>query len=169
MSRYLSKNTKKLIYNCIVAPHFDYCASILWGAKGAKLAQLQILQNRGMRAILNCRLEKPIDEMLRQLDWLNVKQRLALSIVVLIKKMINREVPDYLCDDVQYSRNIHNYKTRKSNNFYLPTINSSFGQKSLFQSGLRLYNSLPENIKCIEKTNLFKKACITYHLTVYKM
>jgi hypothetical protein len=105
--------------------------------------------------------------MLSQLGWLNIKQKLALSIVVLIKKIINKEVPNYLSDEVQYSSNIHQHKTRKSNDFFIPAINSSFGQKSLFQSGLRLYNSLPSNIKNVLKTDLFKKQCIEYFKMSY--
>jgi hypothetical protein len=53
LSRILSKKTKILIYNCIVAPHFEYCASVLWGTSDVYLSKLQTLQNRGMRSILN--------------------------------------------------------------------------------------------------------------------
>ena len=116
-----------------------------------------------MRAVLNCRYDKPIDEMLSGLGWLNVRNKLALSIVVLIKKIINNEVPNYLCEEVQYSNNVHNYKTRKSSDFFIPAITSNFGQKSLFQSGLRLYNSLPNEIKNVQNTKRFRKACTEYY------
>jgi hypothetical protein len=167
LSRILSKKSKILIYNCIVAPHFEYCASVLWGAGDVYLSKLQILQNRGMRSILNSKYDKPINEMLTELGWLNVKQKLALSIVVLIKKIINKEVPNYLCDEVQYSCNIHEHKTRRSTDFFIPAVNSSFAQKSLFQSGLKLYNSLPSNIKNVPKTEQFKKACTEYFKMSY--
>jgi hypothetical protein len=132
----------------------------MWCANGAYIAKLQVLQHRGMRSILNMRMERPIVDLFSRLGWLNVKQKIALSIVVLVKKIKNHEVPDYLCSEVQYSNNVHSYNTRRSTDFYVPAINSSFGQKSLLQSGLRLYNSLPNDIKCIEKTKLFKKACM---------
>jgi hypothetical protein len=160
LSRLLSKNTKTLIYNCMVAPHFEYCASVMWGANNVSIAKLQILQHRGMRTILNMRMKTPIVNLFCRLEWLDIKQKIALSIIVLVKKIKNKEVPSYLCEDVQYSNNVHSYKTRKSTDFYIPAINSSFGQKSLFQSGLRLYNTLPNDIKCIENTNMFKKACM---------
>ena len=53
LSKFL-KHKKKLIYNCIIAPHFDYCASILWNASNENVKKLQLLQNKGMRTILNC-------------------------------------------------------------------------------------------------------------------
>jgi hypothetical protein len=92
-----------------------------------------------------------------------VKQKLAVSIVVLIKKIIKKEVPNYLRDEVQYSSNIHNYKTRKSTDFFIPAINSDFGQKSLFQSGLCLYNSLPNDIKNIQNTKRFRTECTEHY------
>jgi hypothetical protein len=120
------------------------------------LSKQQVLQNKGMRAVLNSRYDKQIDHILNELGWLNVKQKLALSIVILIKKIIKKEVPNYLCDEVQYSSNIHNYKMRKSTDFFIPAINSDFGQKSLFQSGVRLYNSLPNDIKKYTKYQTFQ-------------
>jgi len=36
----LSKSAKTLIYYCIVAPHFDYCASILWYATDENIKKL---------------------------------------------------------------------------------------------------------------------------------
>jgi hypothetical protein len=51
----LSMSTKKLVYNCIIAPHFDYCATVLWKTSEVNIAKLQKLQNKAMRFILNCR------------------------------------------------------------------------------------------------------------------
>jgi hypothetical protein len=65
----------------LVAPYFEYCASCLRGAGDVYLSKLQILQNRGMRSILNSRYDKSINKMLTQLGWLYAKQKLALSIV----------------------------------------------------------------------------------------
>jgi Reverse transcriptase (RNA-dependent DNA polymerase) len=169
MSRLLSKNTKKLIYNCIIAPHFDYCASIMWNASNENVKKLQMLQNKGMRTILNCKYDTPIQEMLSGLEWLNVRQKLALDVLVLIKKILNKEVPNYLCEEVQFANNIHNHSTRAATDFYIPAINSVFGKKSLFQDGLRLYNSLPIAIKNIVKTKSFKKECKIHMQTIFVM
>jgi hypothetical protein len=169
MSRILSLNTKKLIYNCIIAPHFDYCASILWNASNENIKKLQLLQNKGMRTILNCKYDAPIRDMLCRLEWLNVRQKLALDVLVLIKKILNKEVPSYLCDEVQFANHIHNYSTRTATDFYIPAINSVFGKKSLFQDGFRLYNSLPQEIKNIETTKSFKLKCKIHMKNVFVM
>jgi hypothetical protein len=169
MSRILSKHIKKLIYNCIIAPHFDYCVSILWNASNENVKKLQLLQNKGMRTILNCKYDTPIQDMLCRLDWLNVRQKLALDVLVLIKKILNMEVPSYLSDEVQFANQLHNHSTRTATDFYIPAINSVFGKKSLFQDGFRLYNSLPLAIKNVAKTKLFKTKCKIHMKNIFIM
>lgn len=42
------------IYKTIVAPHFEYCASILFLCNKQATQKLQKIQNRAMRVILRC-------------------------------------------------------------------------------------------------------------------
>jgi len=68
-------------------------------------------------------------------------------------------VPRYLYDEVQFVKNIHDHNTRNIDDFYITPTKSSFGQKSLFQSGLQLYNSIRSELKLIKNTKPFKIAC----------
>jgi Reverse transcriptase (RNA-dependent DNA polymerase) len=162
ISRKLSKKTKILIYNCIISPHFDYCASVLWKTSDENIKQLQYLQNRAMRAILNCNRRSHVEQMLSKLDWLNIKDRIKLNMLILVKKIINGEMPAYLTENVQYINNVHNYDTRGKNDLYISPVKSKFCDKSLFQSGFQMYNNIPCEIKSIQRTKMFKKACISY-------
>jgi hypothetical protein len=158
----LSRSTKTLIYNCIVAPHFDYCASILWNATDENIKKLQVLQNKAMRIILQCKRSTHVKDMLTRMDWLNIKHKLALQVLLLVKKILNGEVPSYLSDEVRYVNDIHNYSTRNKGDIYVSAVKSSFCNKSLFQSGFQLYNNLPTALKNIQQTKSFKKECIKY-------
>jgi hypothetical protein len=158
----LSKRTKNLIYNSIVAPHFDYCASVMWSANEQQIEKLQVLQNQAMRIILNCKKSTPRTELLKRLNWLNIKQKLALNILVLVKKMINGEVPSYLSNEIHYVRGVHEHNTRTNENLYIPTVKSKMCEKSIMQSGFQLYNDLPTDIKNINETSSFKNMCKLY-------
>jgi Reverse transcriptase (RNA-dependent DNA polymerase)/Endonuclease-reverse transcriptase len=162
ISKKLSKKTKILLYNCIISPHFDYCASVLWQTKDENVRQLQLLQNRAMRAILNCKRKTHIEDMLKNLKWLNIEDRIKLNMCVLIKKILNGEMPTYLTENVQYINNVHSHDTRSKNNLYISPVKSSFCDKSLFQSGFQTYNEIPFEIKSIKKTKLFKNAYLYY-------
>jgi predicted ester cyclase len=158
----LSMSTKKLIYNCIVAPHLDYCATVLWRTSEENLDKLQVLQNYAMRSILNCRRRASKRFMLRKIGWLDVRQKIELNVCVMIKKILSGELPSYLSEDVQFASNIHNYPTRNSENLYIPTVASDFCAKSLSHSGFQFYNTLPTHVKNVSKTNAFKQECMKY-------
>lgn len=162
MRNKLSLSTKKLIYNCIVSPHFDYCATVLWQTSEENMDKMQVLQNNAMRSILNCRRRASKRFMLRKIGWLDVRQKIELNVCVMIKKILNGEQPSYMSEDVQFARNVHNYPTRNRENFYIPTVFSEFCAKSLSHSGFQFYNNLPDHVKCIEKTNAFKTQCLKY-------
>jgi Uri superfamily endonuclease len=100
--------------------------------------------------------------MLKKLDWLSVKQKLNLHVLLLVKKIINCEVPQYLADEVQYVNQIHEHDTRQVNNLFYPSAKSAFGEKSILNTGFQQYNNLPSEIKDIKSTKLFKKNCVMY-------
>jgi exonuclease III len=158
----LSLSTKKLVYNCIVAPHFDYCATVLWKTSEENMAKMQKLQNKAMRFILNCRKSASVRFMLRKIGWLDMKQKLELNVLVMIKKILTGNLPEYLSQSVQYVSNVHNYNTRSSRNIYVPTASSAFSEKSLNYSGFQLYNNLPECLKNEMNLNKFKNNCVKY-------
>jgi ABC-type transport system substrate-binding protein len=54
IGKYLTKWTKQLIYETIIAPHYEYCLSIFLSANENDITRLQKLQNKAMRIILKC-------------------------------------------------------------------------------------------------------------------
>ena len=63
------------MFKTIVAPHFEYCESILAMANNGQFDRMQKLQNRAMRIILKCNKRTSIDSMLEALRWMNIKQK----------------------------------------------------------------------------------------------
>jgi ribosomal protein S4 len=158
----LSMSTKKLIYNCIIAPHFDYCSTVMWKISAENMRKLQVLQNIAMRYILKCNRKTSSSVLLRKTAWLNVKQKIELNALVMVKKIINGEVPKYLSNSVQLVSEFHKYETRGRNNIRVSTVNSAFAEKSLFHSGFIHYNNLPVELKAVQKTRVFKTECIAH-------
>jgi hypothetical protein len=74
-----------------------------------------------------------------------------LNVCVIIKKIVNGELPIYLSEDVQYASNVHNYPTRNRENLYIPNVASELCAKSLSHSGFQLYNNLPTHVKNVSK------------------
>jgi hypothetical protein len=100
--------------------------------------------------------------MLRKIDWLDMKQKLELNVLVMVKKIISGNLPEYLSQNVQYVSNVHNYQTRNRGNIYVPTASSAFSEKSLNYSGFQMYNNLPNFLKIEMNINKFKRECVKY-------
>lgn len=161
ISKNLTFDTKKIIFNSIVLPSFQYCSTIYLGNNKEEIGQMQLIQNRAMRLILKCEFLTPIDFMLKSLNWLSISQMIKFNALVYIHKMLKGLLPGYLSDKLILTNTVHNRYTRQNNDFSLrlPNYTSTFTQKNLFYNGVKLYNDLPNEIKKSESLNIFKIKC----------
>lgn len=151
--------TKTIIYQTIIAPYFEYCSSVLFLCNQGDMEKLQKLQNRAMRFIIGCSRYTPINDMLHELQWLNVTQKTNFNTMMLVFKMKMGCLPDYLSSNLTTVAQTHGHETRGRNNFRIPNYTKAMTQNSLFYKGLKLYNSLPLEIKQSNTINEFKKKC----------
>lgn len=50
----MTYDTKKIIYNTIVKPQFEYCSTIYFICTRKQVSQMQKIQNKALRLILKC-------------------------------------------------------------------------------------------------------------------
>lgn len=70
-----------------------------------------------MQIIIRCNKLTTIDEMLKALNWLSVKQQIIFNVMVLIYKISNKFAPNYLSEFLQRNNEIHTYNTCNNNDF----------------------------------------------------
>lgn len=169
VSKNLTFDTKKVIFNSIVMPAFQYCSTIYLASNKEEIAQMQIIQNRAMRLILNVEFSTPIDFMLRALNLLSISQMIKFNALIYIYKMLNGLLPKYLCDNLIRTNTIHNRNTRQNNEYdlRLPNYSSTLAQKNIFYNGIKLYNDLPNEIKKSQSLNSFKEKCRKFIIENY--
>lgn len=162
LSNNLSMYTRVTVYKSIIAPHFDYCPTILFYLNEKEKNSLQKLQNRAMRVILKTNRYVRIKDMLECLQFMSVDQRLVYMNLLFIFKMIHNLLPEYMAEKISFVNDVHNYNTRNACDIYVPTVKKTSTQNSLFHKGLVIYNSLPHNIKNINSINIFKRNISQY-------
>lgn len=162
MANKLTFDAKKIVYSTVIQPNFDYCSTLFLSATNDQIKRMQKIQNRGMRIILKCDFLTPKKFMLEQLGWLSVSQRIIFNSIVMVFKLKNGLVPNYICDEVLYVNNVHSVNVRNMNNFRLPKYKTDLTRKSIFYEGLKMYNELPIDIKNITNLNAFKIKCKEY-------
>lgn len=161
ISRKITFDTKKLIYDTLIRPQFQYCSTIYIMCNKEEIEKMQKIQNRAMRTILNCEYLTPIEFMLGALNWLSITQMIKLDVVIYIHKMLNGLLPNYLTANLVLNRDFHNRNTRQNNNnlLRLPSYRLQMTRKSIFYNGVVMYNSLPCDIRLQPSIQLFKRKC----------
>lgn len=156
ISNLLTLKGKLNVYNATIQPHFDYCSTILFSINKIKIQELQKLQNRGMRILLNYNRYTPIKVMLTTLDWMSVDERIYFRTMVFIFKIVNNLFPSYLRQYVKFNREIHKYETRTNNSLYVKKGTSTRGWNTVMNKGFVLYNDLNNDIKNSSNVHIFK-------------
>lgn len=80
----LTSWTRNMVYNSIIRPHFEYCATVFYQLGKNNIQRLQVLQNKAMRCVIRCRKLTPIRDMLEVLNWLSVNNNLVFLVLVFI-------------------------------------------------------------------------------------
>lgn len=164
LRNHLSRWSKLLVYKTIVLPHLNYCATVLYLLNNTEIGNIQRKQNRAMRAILKCDRFTSIKEMLKETQLLSVKQTLFFNSMVVVYQIKNGLLAKCLLDGLVYVGDVHGYGTRARGNFYVRTMNTSFGQNSLFHRGLIEFDQLPMDVKNCQTVKMFKSRCRKYCL-----
>jgi hypothetical protein len=159
---YVDQRTRITLYNTLLLPHFDYCSTV-WGTgiTQGNLSKLQKIQNCAMRIVLNCDSRAHINDMLNELKWLNIEQRLMYNLNCLVWKSCNQRTPNYLQDVFTYQNSIHGYNTRQSSQCAFAVTPSH--RQSLLHNGTKSWNLLPPVLKSSTSFISFKNG-ISSHL-----
>ena len=149
------------VYNGIIQPLFDYC-DVGWNkiSEGCK-HELQRLQNKASRIILQ---RNRTGDSLKILNWMNLENRRSMHVCILVFKCINMMVPEYLCGYFNQNQNIHNYNTRRKTDLYLPRVKLELGKRTFRYHGAWQFNHLPAEIKMLNTLNAFKDKVREYFL-----
>lgn len=117
LSSKLTYSSKISIYKSTIAPHIDYCSSILFLGKQQEISCLQKIQNRALRVILKCNKRTKIVEMLTKLQWLSINQRILYNVMILIYKIKKGILPSYLQNQLVTNSDINPHRTRHRDDF----------------------------------------------------
>lgn len=157
IGNYISAYTRCIIYKSIIAPHFEYCATLLVDMGETQLNKLQVAQNRAMRVILQCNRYTKIEHMLQALQFMSIKQRLHYNVCIFIFKILHNLAPNNLSDRLEMISRKDGRKTRQDGTIAIKFCKTRSAQKSICYEGVKLYNALPAEIRSCERIDMFKR------------
>ena len=161
MKHILPERTKILLYNAIVTPHFSY-ADVVWnGCSKANSTKLQAAQNFALRIIKNKRKRESTTGILKELNFLNLKQKRQVHEAVFIKKALMNKLSHNIT--YKYLEHLPNEKTRQAEQgkLNLPKHRTTKYEKSPLYRTIKTWNNIPESIS-ENQPNLLKRKYQTY-------
>lgn len=158
-SKHLPIESRTTLYNTLVLPHFDYACTVWSNTSMTNLTRLQRLQNRGMRILLKEGPRAHITDMLVQLKWMSVKQRLQLKLSTLMYNITHNQTPAYMRNFCEIrSQHTHNTRASSGNNLFKEMAH----QYSLNSKGVNCWNNIPPHIRQLPSLLTFKTAVSKY-------
>ena len=160
--RILDKDVLASVVHAFITSGIDYCNGLLAGAPKYQVRKLQLLQNCAARL-----LRRPAQrglhtvELLEQLHWLPVANRIAFKIAVLVRKCLNGTGPRYL----RAALSLHSSTRLRSGRLRLqpPRVrNITHGGRAFPAVAERVWNALPEELRVTKTLDTFKKSLKTH-------
>lgn len=155
----LPMEAKIMLYKAIIAPHIDYCSSLLFLLGQNEIMTLQKLQNKVMRGILKVNRTTSINKMCKALGWMQIKERILLNTLSFIHKTYKGIMPQYLGDKLTKVETVHKYHTRGSMNLNVNRINRRKEENSIFVKGIKIFNRIPIEIRNEDNPKRFRVEC----------
>ena len=157
-SYFLPFKIKKMVYNALLLPHFNYCSTIWSSTSESNLNLLQKLLNRACRSALQIKDLRTNTLLLhKRLQWLPIKQLLKFNTACEMYKCINN-ITNYNITFPPLVNNVHHYPTRNNSSFFIPQTTSHLPTTAFNIKGPTLWNSLSNELKNSPTLPIFKRS-----------
>ncbi|XP_078354348.1 uncharacterized protein LOC144638944 [Oculina patagonica] len=135
-----------LFYNSPVLLIFDY-ADLVWGDKNnvELMNDLQVLQNKAAKIILDRPLYSSASDALVALKWLNLEQRRFYHRCIYVYKCINGLMDHSM--ELLANRDIHSYNTRNKDMLRQPHVTKNWGKQRVCYHSLKDWNNLDRDTR----------------------
>ena len=139
-------NASLLYYKSLVLPILDY-VDMVWGDKenAVLMNNLQVLQNKAAKLVLDKPLYSSATDALNQLGWLNLKQRRHFHRCLYVYKCVNGITSHKL--ELSRNSDVHRYNTRCKDHLRLRSVKCNWGKQRTCYRAFKDWNALDSDLK----------------------
>ena len=158
----LPMDVRVTLATALVQSRLDYANSILLGTTEHNLNKLQRVQNYTARCIFPSYPPIPSAELIHNLHWLPVKDRINFKVAVLVYGLLNSHQPSYLADLLTYKATARTLRTTDQQLLTEHRCSTAFGGRAFVVAAPRLWNSIPLSIRTAPSVDVFRSQLKTY-------
>lgn len=159
----LTRDATEKLMHAFVSSRLDSCNSLLLNVPAAQISKLQRVQNCAARIVLRRKKCDSISDILKELHWLPVKQRILFKVNCISYQCVSGTAPVYLSELV--SPYVPQRSLRSTNQLLLQQPSSrtkSYGDRAFSVAAPKLWNQLPTDIRSCDSYTVFKKLLKTH-------
>ena len=163
-SNLLSYNCKRILCSSLIQPYIDYCCSSWYSSLSLLLQKkLDVVQRKMVRFVhgMDFRHHVSLSE-LKDLNWLSIGDRVTFFKLLHLFKVRNNLAPKYLESNFRPISQAHSYNTRGRNLNYHISKDLALSPSSFSFTAIKLWNSLPSELKSIQQLPMFKRKLKEY-------
>jgi hypothetical protein len=145
------------LYNTIVNPYFDYC-NIAWATNATtKLDKLNRIQKKALCIITKSKWNAHTTPLFRSKNILKICDINSLQVGCFVYKATHNILPPSFCNYFMLNSDVHDHYTRKSSDIHSLESRTSIRQYNVRLYGIKIWNSIPTDIKQSKSIHIFKR------------
>ena len=163
--RSVTTDASRMLISSTVLSRIDYCNCIFSELPDFNLDRLQQVMNAAARVISRRRKYDHKADVLQDLHWLRVPQRIEFKLCLMVYKALHNLAPSYLaelCIPVTAVAARQQLRSSSTGILVVPKPRSEFGKCAFAFAGPYAWNNLPETIKSLTSVAVFKKHLKTH-------
>ena len=153
----LPKNCLQSLYNAFIQSRIDYAIEIYGDASKKLIQRTQAHQNRILKILQYKNPHASTNAAHRDFGMLKISDqyKLKTSKPMHLYTYSKAKLPDVFQDLFQTRSSLHNYPTRRNDNYDIPKTKNRHGDRAICVKGPRLWNSQPPEVNKITSLERF--------------
>ena len=171
MKNLLPPSSLKLLYNSFIQPHIQY-VQVLWGGcNGQNKQRIVAIQKRAIRTVTKAYYMDHTEPRMKKIGLLRFDDLYRQQCLVLIHDSIYKKAPETIQQLIQLDHDSSRYMLRNQVNnplnLKIPNLKTRVGSHSYCVKGPSFWNEIPNELKKIEKREIFKNSIKRFFLHKY--
>ena len=139
-----------MLYNSLVASHFNYADTVWAGCSLSNQRKLQRTQNMAVKSMLGLKRLDSSDEALKTANLLTLDQKRKVHEAVYIQKGLTGKLPAAVCREYKEYLPLRNNRSAMRKILTIPKHKTQQFENSPLYRTIKTWNSIPQNLKDTE-------------------
>ena len=159
LKRYIDFSERQVCVNSFIFANFNYCPLVWHHTSSKSTNKMEKIQERALRFLYDD-FTSSYDTLLKMTNRSTMTIMRLRSLCIEIFKTLKSLNPSYMTGIFKNRENKH---SSRLNNIEVPMVNQvTYGKNSLRALGPKIWNNLPDHIKCSENLRIFKKGITSW-------